>query len=221
MITAHHQVFGRKYGVDFGTFIYSEISGINGFLPLAQNGTVTFTTDRKGGNTAIQLGSGYLQTVNNLPASKVWSVSFWMKANLLNTANQNIITYYQDTKFRCFITAVNYSGVDNQIAGIILTSGIAFNNSAKTVGKTIEDGTWKHVVMIFDTTQPKSTEVKIYLDGVFQTVSKPENIDNTFSFSSLKLIIGWSDLAYKGALSDVKIYNRPLTPTEVINLYNE
>ena len=54
MITAHHLVFGRKYGVDFGTFIYSEIDGINGFLPVTQNGTehqnVSFS---KGDNNSI------------------------------------------------------------------------------------------------------------------------------------------------------------------------
>ena len=70
MITAHHLVFGRKYSeyelrFDFnGNF--NEKNGINN---LVQNGTVTFTTDRKGGNTAIQLGSGNLKTANNLPES--------------------------------------------------------------------------------------------------------------------------------------------------------
>ena len=81
----HHLVFGRKYG-GVATVPYEIIYNFNGNFNdtngvnnLVQNGTVIFTTDRKGGNTAIQLGSGYLQTANNLPASNVWSVSFWIK----------------------------------------------------------------------------------------------------------------------------------------------
>ena len=94
----HHLVFGRK--LDFSDFLYSEINGIVSYLPITKNGTVTNTTDRKGGNTAIQLGSGYLQTANALPASTVWSLSFWLKKqNLGSTVRKNIFSFGTNTRF--------------------------------------------------------------------------------------------------------------------------
>ena len=136
-------IFGRKYGVDFGTFIYSEIDGINGFLPVTQNGTVTFTTDRKGGNTAVQFGSGFLQTVNNLPASSVWSVSFWMKNN-----SNSVVTVFGGefgvNGSQTFNFVMNDAGVNYYIT----IKGSGFNRWRTS--DNLKDNIWHHYVFILD-----------------------------------------------------------------------
>ena len=171
----------------------------------------------------IQLGSGYLQTANNLPISNVWSISYWVKSTFLTTKYQHhVLLAPVNNGDKIFLSGINYNAKDNQFMGYILMNNIANQrNLGGTIGLTAHDNTWKHVVMIFDTTQPALNEVKIYVNGVLKSLTKIENEDNTYSFSPLKFAIGWSDLAYKGALSDVKLYNRVLNQTEITNLYNE
>ena len=219
MITAHHLVFGRKYGVDFGTFIYSEIDGINGFLPVTQNGTVTFTTDRKGGNTAVQFGSGDLTTINSLPASPIWSFSFWIKTT--------------DTSSLRSIIAFNLVTTGNRELGILVENGkirAEINNAGKanlnvgTAPTKVNNNIWHHVVVILDSTQAASNEVKIWIDNISQTLTKSYNSDTSGNFINKGLIFGRtsSNLNYfNGALDDLKIYNRPLNQTQITNLYNE
>ena len=166
MITAHHLVFGRKYGVDFDTFIYSEISGINGFLPVTKNGTVTFTTDRKGGNTAVQFGSGDLTTINNLPASPIWAFSFWIKTT--------------DTSSLKAIIAINLVTKGNREFGIVLengkiraeinNAGVAYLNVGVAQGAVVNNNTWQHIVIILDSNQSAGNEIKIYINGILRTL---------------------------------------------------
>ena len=214
-------IFGRKYGVDFDTFIYSEISGINGFLPVTKNGTVTFTTDRKGGNTAVQFGSGYLQTVNNLPASNVWSISFWINTTQTSLEGYlfSLTTKYYDNN--AFVSEINFQNVNKLLAGI---SASPYN--FKTLSKVLNDNNWHHIVLIFDRGKSANNEILIYIDNVLQTLSvfNSNNGDHTGNFVSDKLYIGaaGSNLyKYQGKMSDIKIFNFPLTQTQITNLYNE
>ena len=222
MTTAHHEIFGRKYSkyelrFDFnGNF--NEKNGINN---LVQNGTVTFTTDRKGGNTAVQFGSGYLQTVNNLPASNVWSISFWIKTTqttlegyLFSLTND----YYSDN---AFVAEINYQTANRLLCGITSSP-----NNFKTLNTTLNDNTWRHIVLVFDRSQSGNNEIKVYINSVLQTLSifNGNNGDHTGNFVSNKLYIGAtaSNLyKYGGIMDDIEIYNRHLTQTEIINLFNK
>ena len=67
-------VFGKKYNTKI--YLNNSLFINNVAKAVTMNGTETRTTDHKGGNTAIQFGSGNLASVDNLPASAVWSVSF-------------------------------------------------------------------------------------------------------------------------------------------------
>lgn len=220
----HHLVFGRKYGVDFGTFIYSEIDGISGFLPVTQNGTVTFTTDRKGGNTAVQFGNGYLQTVNNLPTSNVWSFSFWMKTSQTTNACLALIgDYSQDGNIMLLIN----NAAANKLQVNIKTSGGTGNNVKYANNTIINDNTWKHVVIVLNTALDASNEISIYINSIKQTLTTQgtHDSDKTTPFSNLPIKfsynIGYGVGHYTGLFDDIKIYNRPLTQTEITNLYNE
>ena len=227
MITAHHLVFGRKYTQPIPTdyiLAYNfngNFNDVNGVNNLAQKGTVTFTTDRKGGNTAVQFGSGYLETVNNLPVSSVWSISFWI--NTTQTSLEGYLfslttNYYNNN---AFVSELNYQNVNKLLAGIS-----ASPHNFKTLSKVLNDNNWHHIVLIFDRGKSANDEVKIYIDNVLQTLSvfNSNNGDHTGNFVSDKLYIGAASsnlYKYQGKMSDIKIFNYPLNQAEITNLYNE
>ena len=221
MITALHQVFGRQYGGLYLSYNFNgnlnDSSGNN--RNATQNGTITYTTGRKGiVNTAIQFGSGDLTTINNLPASSVWSFSFWMKTT--------------ETLTRV-IFAVNGVTTGNRVWSILLENGkirAEINNAGQahlnigTAPTIINNNNWHHVVVILDSTQAASNEIKIWIDNIAQTLTKSYNSDTSGNFINKGLIFGRASSNFNyfnGVLDDVKIYNRPLTQTEITNLYNE
>ena len=218
MITAHHLVFGRKYtqpiptdyilAYDFnGNF--NEKNGINN---LVQKGTVTFTTDRKGGNTAVQFGSGYLQTVNNLPASSVWSVSFWMKNNF-NSAVTVFGGEFGVNGSQTFNFVMNDAGVNYYIT----IKGSSFNRWRTS--DNLKDNIWHHYVFILDRSKIANQEIQVYIDGVKKNTIQFSSADSVGNFVSSRINFGQQ--LWTGLLGDIKIYNRPLTQTEITNLYNE
>ena len=207
-----HLIFGRKCGVDFGTFIYGEISGISGFLPVNTIGTFSCSLDRKGGNSAVQFGSGYLQTVNNLPASSVWSISFWMKNN-----SNSVVTVFGGTlgvnSSQTFNFVINDAGVNYYIT----SKGSGFNRWRTS--DNLKDNIWHHYVFILDRSKIANKEIEVYIDGVKKTTIAFSSSDTSGDFVSSKINFGQT--GWNGLLDDVKIFNRPLNQTEITNLYNE
>ena len=218
MITAHHQIFGRKYTQPIPTdyiLAYNfngNFNDINGVNNLAQKGTVTFTTDRKGGNTAVQFGSGYLQTVNNLPASSVWSVSFWMKNNF-----NSVVTVFGGefgvNGSQTFNFVMNDAGVNYYIT----IKGGSFNRWRTS--DNLKDNIWHHYVFILDRTKLANEEIQVYIDGVKKNTIQFSSSDSSGNFVSSRINFGQQ--LWTGSLDDIKLYNRPLTQTEITNLYNE
>ena len=225
MITAHHLVFGRKYTKDYileynfdGNINDSSGNGRNA----TQNGTITYTTGRKGvPNTAIKFGSGNIVTPT-LPASRVWSISFWFKTNstastiwlelspLLNTING-------------FLSSINNDG-SGKIRGYINSGNIA-NVNHKFTNNSFNNNNWHHLVLILDRTQTSTNEIKIYIDNVLQTLTTSVNNDQLGNFTSEKIYIGARGTTliqpYNGAMDDFILVNRPLTQAEITNLYNK
>ena len=227
MITALHQVFGRKYQVPYELIYnfngnFNEANGINN---LVQNGTVTFTTDRKGGNTAIQLGSGNLKTANNLPESPTWSISLWVKNTVAQIGQMFELSSNPEGTQGAF-TFGNWGANNFRILETIDQNHKSAPNNVST--SIYNETNWHHVVLILDKNQTNANdEIKLYLDGVQQTlyVVNGQNNNTTGNFISNILYIGGrgdaNQYSYKGALDDVKIFNKPLTQTEITNLYNE
>ena len=199
-------------GIDTSTFLYSEISGVNAYLPLTQNGTLSFTTDRKGGNTAIQFSSGYLKTLNNLPDSSVWSISFWMKNN-----SNSVITVFGGesgvNNSQTFNFVMNDAGVNYYIT----IKGSSFNRWRTS--DNLKDNIWHHYVFILDRTKLANEEIQVYIDGVKKNTIQFSSSDSSGNFVSSRINFGQQ--LWTGSLDDIKLYNRPLTQTEITNLYNE
>ena len=208
-------VFGRKY-VQPLSFIFD--IGLN----TTTNGTVKRTTDHKGGNTAIQFGSGNLVSVDNLPASPVWSIAFWLKTS--STANTIMfeLSPLLD-KINGFLSTINNDG-SGKIRGYINGLNTISVNS-KYTNNAFNNGVWNHVVIILDRNKTATNEVEIYINKVKQLLTSSLNNDQTGNFTSEKIYIGGRGNTFtsplNGATSPFKLYNYSLTQTEIDNLYNE
>ena len=224
MITAHHLVFGRKYGGLYLSYNFNgnlnDSSG-NGRNATA-NGTITYGVGRKGvAGTAIQFRSGNIMTPT-LPVYSVWSISFWFKTN--STSN----TIWLElspllNSINGFLSTINNDG-SGKIRGYISSENNT-NVNFKYTNKSFNDNNWHHLVLILDRSQTSTNEIKIYIDNALQTLTTSLNNEQTGNFTSEKLYIGARGTTliqpYNGLMDDFKLFNYPLTQTEITNLYNE
>src|SRR5260370_40315628 len=85
-------------------------------------------------------------------------------------------------------------------------------------------GVWHHLAVVYDKSQAGSNEVTFYIDGVLQTPTLNwYTATNTNAFGNNPLYLfsrgGTQDFA-GGQLDDLQIYNRPLSASEIQQLYN-
>jgi hypothetical protein len=190
------------------------------------NGTVTgatLTTDRFGNpncaynfnginNKIVMLSAGPTGTVSR-------TVSFWEKSNSTSGPTSGF-SYGPGGGGSIFQINFNYMcqavGFDNSSIAVMHGSSIINNNQ------------WHHIVAVHDATVGLSAyDVKIYIDGVLQsavTCSLGSNVPINSS-SGVPIMIGLDVPSgaryFKGDLDDFFLYNRALTPTEVLALYND
>ncbi len=153
--------------------------------------------------------------------------SFWVKPNAFSG-----ISY-------CFICKGNPNG-ETQMAWNILEGSTGFNGADElqvkiptintdilTLGGTdasvLAVGRWTHVAVVFDgTLSGNDNRLKIYTDGVQQTLSFVDTIPATLLASTaLARIADASDDSrnVNAIIDDVRIYNRAMTAKEVLQLY--
>ena len=213
-------IFGRKYvqPADLNNSLF-----INNIAsPVVMNGKVTRTTDHKGGNTAIQFGSGNLVSMNNLPASPVWSISFWAKTSQTALTILVELTNNFNNKY-AFCSSINE--ITN---GKIMVGSWGSNYKAKTASSVnFNDNQWHHWVLMLNRNETGDNEIKIYRDKVQLLLSTASSLNNeqTGTYVSDKIYLGGRGNSYQlpfvGATSPIKMFNYALTQTEIDNLYNE
>ena len=213
-------VFGKKYNtkIDLNNSLFIN----NVAKAVTMNGMVTRTTDHKGGNTAIQFGSGNLVSMNNLPASPVWSISFWAKTSQTALALLIELTNNYNSKY-----AFN-SSINEQTNGKIIVGSWGSNYKVKTASSVnFNDNQWHHWVLILNRNETGENEIKIYRDKAVLLLSTVYSLNNeqTGSYVSDNIYLGGRGASYQypfvGATSPIKMFNYPLTQTEIDNLYNE
>jgi len=213
-------------------------SSLVAYYPMTQQ-TGNVLLDMKGGDKLVGQGNPYIvnasaycngfssaYTASNQLAVKsltnMFTISFWGKRNAINSP--------------CLIATYNVS-TGNPIWNVQNTgaSGVFQMNiiSSPAVNNLMQDLTttytspmiWRHFVGVYDGTQAiASNRVKLYVNGKNVVGTMTGTIPTTLLNPTNQVLgIGVSGTTFLGNsyIKFVELYNRPLTPTEVKNIYVE
>ncbi|MFE4599870.1 LamG-like jellyroll fold domain-containing protein [Kitasatospora indigofera] len=215
--------------------LYGDASGHpNAWWQLNQTSGSTVTDTSGTGNTASATGpvtwSGDAATFDGnswlstngpvVNTASSYSVSAW--ANLADTSSDHTIVAQGGTNTEAFF--LQYSKAFNSWAFVApsadATSGVTYASAAATAPAGV--GTWTHLVGAFDGSTGTMT---LYVNGASAaTVSNtsPWNATGPLGIGNAALVGGgrlWGT-AHTGAIGNVQVYQRALTPTEATALYS-
>ena len=192
----------------------------------SSNGTLSFVDGKT--NKALKLSTdtqGYIQTNLNWLSGDSVSLSFWFKAD--STSDLTHAIFYADpnpgqsNENAAFIGS--YTGAySNEIVSIggWTSSGLCLYSAIGTSSTQLYDNQWHSIVF---TIGSSSTDKKIYVDGVKQTILNGSafgsSLSNPVEFRNIR--IGAYTTAQDGyAMDNFRFYNKVLSDAEVITIYN-
>lgn len=184
------------------------------------SGQIGAAVDMHGTTDSTGTGAVLVPANANLPTGNSMTVELWARQASW-VSNQ------------AFASQWNYSasgsgsgswalqtGTNNNLRVFIADSqGDAGNNYVDTAANTWNSfNTWHHIVMTFDGSQASASRVKIYLDGAQLSTTMGGTIPATLQTSTGAFSIGsfpGLGRSLTGAVDQVKLFNRVLSPTEV------
>ncbi|MDD5430819.1 MAG: prepilin-type N-terminal cleavage/methylation domain-containing protein [Candidatus Pacebacteria bacterium] len=178
----------------------------------------TYSGNFTGGGNNVDLG-----TSSSLAFNNKMTISAWIKnssaSGVLHVVGQ-MATYTPpaSTGYHMRLFDMRYwGGVEGDLKFGIEAGGNSFwTNSPATSVPVINDGVW-HLAVIVITT----SNIKFYQDGNYVgTVAGPISINDGGTHYSIGVELPGGGEAYTGLLDDVRIYNRDLSATEILALYN-
>ena len=174
--------------------------------------------------------TGYVEETNPDSSLNIriqsWTVSAWVQSSYSGTATQEIVSRYA-CGWDCSSGngagyAVWLDGSGRASFEVRDTSGAS--DVATTGTSNLRDGAWHLVTGVLDRT---GAQLSIYVDGALQGSANASALgDVNDSGSPLKIgrffRQGWaSPIAYfSGRIDEVQIYNRALSASEVLGIYN-
>lgn len=176
------------------------------------NGTannVTWPAGKFGDCAEFTPSNSSLITIGNVVGLNDFSVSLWYYQYALTGSNQFL---YYFTYYGNFIDTSGNLNYYDSIAGNLTATGGALN-------------TWNHVAFVKSST----TGLFIYLNGaeVATNASGTSNVQSSYAGYSRSLIGGAIYNAstnynfFNGKIDQLRVFNTPLTATQVTDLYNE
>lgn len=183
----------------------------------AINGGATFTTDRFGqANKALNFDGidDYVSVLNNpsLSGFNEITMSAWLNhSQLSGTLGSIIAKWYQETGKDTYITSVTSNKVYGTTNNILSGQPLESTNP-------VPQNTWFQLTFTHD-----SSGDKLFVNGQILAANA---LSGNVIYSIPNLLIGTdSNLGtlwrfYKGKMDDVRLYNRALSPLEVIQLYD-
>ena len=175
------------------------------------------TSGKYGGSLAFDGSGDYIQTGNfgfNPGGTSSFSLSTWFKAS----------TKPSSGKYKSLIMFSETGQGD-----AVYDKGLSINSAGQLDFYTwpstpiyidgttdVTDNTWHQGIVIYD-----GSALKIYVDGKLQTNS---NMAGSYTFTTPQIVLSFNNgnwQYFNGQLDDVRIYNYPLTETQVQTLYNE
>lgn len=169
------------------------------------NGATT-TTGKYGNSGSFDGIDDHVSTVatNLFPYTNSFTVSTWIKPSVL--ANAHIAGHISTTQG--FGLGIRSNG-----AIWLVTKGV---KDYITTSTPVVSGTWQLITAVMDS----NNDVSFYLNGDLVekiTHTNPANANTNTTFR----IGQWNDsYKYNGTVDEVRVYNRPLSASEVTSLYN-
>jgi hypothetical protein len=170
------------------------------------NGTVTYTTNRKGtDNSAMQGGAGYITAPSSIfqfTRTQAFTVSVWFTADAVASSGRLLSTESPEGHFR--IGKYDLNNIAVQYGDYIT--------------QTVTNNVWHHLVYTYN-----NGLEKVYMDGVLVQTNTDTSTE-ALSYSSPFTIGAKAASAFDmwaGKIDDVKVYNRALLPNEVLVLFNQ
>jgi hypothetical protein len=227
-----------KMVYDGSRFRYIKIptdSGLVGYWPFDGNaedvagendgslfGNVTLTTDRDGNADAAYQFNGssgdYIKCISpGITGTGARTFSFWAKADAWSTSEQTILSYGGST------TA--YGGrFEMSLANGEMICDISWSNLGKK-SAAITAAVWNFYTVVFigGANQTLSTGVRYYVNGTLITdVGRKTRDDVINTLSNNPIYFGslfGTGRYFKGAIDEVRMYDRALIGSEVKGLY--
>ena len=166
---------------------------------------VTLTTNEEKTAFSFNGADDYLKLPYHVGDMKQMTFAAWVKGGS-TTAWQRIFDFGNGEDEYLFLTPTNGSAMRFEIKKDGVTQGL---NATTTLGT----GKWKHVAVTIG-----ANEVAIYIDGVKNASTsnikiRPSDVAPTLSYLGRSQFI--ADPAFKGYMSNVRIYNYALSAAEV------
>ena len=177
---------------------------------------------RKAGEYCVNFNSlQSIKTTTNLPlnSDKV-CIKFWIKTTQYAVAIiSEMSSNYNDNN--AFIIAMN-SSTQNKLDLYDHTSGGSNYNGIST-SSDINNGSWIHIIMTINRSLGVSQN-KIYVNGQLNFLQSSYVSNFNGNFVNNILFIGQragSSVGFNGQIKFLKIFNYPISTTEITNLYNK
>lgn len=205
---------------------FNELTGNNSVIAGGTANLPTFVTGRRGTDYAASFnGSQSVKTSSNvlINGDKV-SISFWMKTTQNTIGAVTELSTNANNK-NAFMSLVNESSVESGVVGRLMTSitqtGGTYNTSFTNID--INDGNWRHFVILLDRSVQSLLEAKIYINGQ-SAYTKTQVKESAGDFINDILYIGQrggNTLGFNGHLQEFKVFNFILTNEDIERLYRE
>jgi len=155
----------------------------------------------------------------NFERTDSFTVSAWVKRNSINNDQATVSKMTSSAHYRGYLLAITSANVVTFILRNTTSATRFFTVSSTT---TITDLNWHNIVATYDGSSA-SGGVKIYIDGVSDTVSASGTLTTGTTIDSAPFNIGArnsNNLFADVNIGPVHIYNRALSSTEVLHNYN-
>ena len=175
------------------------------------NGTLTNAPTYSSDNGGELIFNGTNQFVNCGNAASLQittgTIGAWIKANNTNSGFNGIVV--KQFAWSLFV-------YDN-----VLVAYDWGNGAVRTTGVTVGNNTWTNVAMSFtETIGTPSNNITIYVNGSSVLTSTVRHTNQTVSLAIGDGAVPTSSQNFGGSMSQVTVYNRALSATEVATNYN-
>ncbi len=228
-----------KMVYDGSRFRYIKIptdSGLTGYWPFDGNaadvagtnhgtvfGNVTLTTDRKGNsNSAYQFNGSkgdYIKCVSSgITGTGARTISLWAKADALSTSVQALVAYGEDDGSFSYGKRFEIS---------LKTENLVFDRGGTQISKPssfVSNNRWNHYTIVYKGREAGETvdTLYFYVNGTYLSplYTSSANLVNTTTQHPIYFGSLYDKQRYfKGAIDEVRMYNRALIGSEVKGLY--